>query len=133
MKHLKLFNYTTEYDTFKNGEEYILPNVSYIAETDGVIYAIGKQEAKQITFTLSLSNTMMQFGELTFTCNEGDTWADFVAKGYEGFSIYDDCPYYTNENGEFGIYKDGPEVNSAHNNEVIEDGKTYYGFKPGWQ
>ena len=36
-----------------------------------------------------------------------------------------------NENGEFGIYKDGPELNYAHSNEVIEDGKTYYGFRLG--
>lgn len=36
MKHLKLFNDVASYDAFKNGEDYILPNVSYIEETESV-------------------------------------------------------------------------------------------------
>jgi hypothetical protein len=132
MKYLKYFEQASAYEDYKNGSDYITPNVSYIVEIDNVKYEVGKQEAKQITFTLSISSTFVDFGELTFTCNEGDTWADLVAKGYEGFSISDDLPYYTNENGEFGICNDGPEVNYAHSNEVIEDGKTYYAFRAGW-
>ena len=32
MKYLKLFNQTSEYEVFKESEEYVLPNVSYIWE-----------------------------------------------------------------------------------------------------
>jgi hypothetical protein len=32
MKYLKYFNTTTEYDQFKSGSDYVLPNVSYIEE-----------------------------------------------------------------------------------------------------
>ena len=33
MKHLKKFNTTTEYDQFKAGDQYILPNVSFVVES----------------------------------------------------------------------------------------------------
>ena len=32
MKYLKKFNTTTEYDQFKSGSDYVLPNVSYVVE-----------------------------------------------------------------------------------------------------
>lgn len=38
MKHLKLFNDTVSYEAYKNGSDYVLPNVSYIEETKGVSY-----------------------------------------------------------------------------------------------
>ena len=39
MKYLKQFNQASEYEVFKEGEEYVLPNVSYVVETKGVSYA----------------------------------------------------------------------------------------------
>ena len=38
MKYIKLFNTTTEYDQFKVGSDYILPNVSYMASEDKVSF-----------------------------------------------------------------------------------------------
>ena len=38
MKHLKLFNDTVSYETWKNSEGFVLPNVSYIEETKGIWY-----------------------------------------------------------------------------------------------
>ena len=38
MKHLKKFNEISEYDTFKNSSDYILPNVSYIVEDNSVCF-----------------------------------------------------------------------------------------------
>jgi hypothetical protein len=38
MKHLKLFNDTASYEAYKNSEDYVLPNVSYIEETKGVSF-----------------------------------------------------------------------------------------------
>jgi hypothetical protein len=36
VKHLKKFNTATEYDQFKSGSDYILPNVSYILGSEKV-------------------------------------------------------------------------------------------------
>jgi hypothetical protein len=38
MKHLKSFNNISEYNTFVESEEYILPNVSRIVSEDSVEY-----------------------------------------------------------------------------------------------
>lgn len=38
MKHLKLFNDTVSYETWKNSEGFILPNVSYVVENNSVSY-----------------------------------------------------------------------------------------------
>jgi hypothetical protein len=36
MKYIKKFNTTTEYDQFKDSEDYILPNVSFVTENKHV-------------------------------------------------------------------------------------------------
>jgi hypothetical protein len=46
MKHLKLFNDTVSYETWKNSEGFVLPNVSYVVETEGVSYEPYVQEMK---------------------------------------------------------------------------------------
>jgi hypothetical protein len=38
MKHLKLFNDSASYDTWKNSEDYVTPNVSYVVEGNFVDY-----------------------------------------------------------------------------------------------
>ena len=44
MKYLKKFEVASEYDAFKDSEDYILPNVSYIVASDTVMYGISKTE-----------------------------------------------------------------------------------------
>ena len=39
MKHLKLFENTNQYESYKNGSDYVLPNVSYV-------YDIGNEFVK---------------------------------------------------------------------------------------
>lgn len=39
MKYLKQFKQASEYEVFKESEDYVLPNVSYVVETKGVNYA----------------------------------------------------------------------------------------------
>ena len=46
MKHLKKFNIETEYTTFVESENYVLPNVSYVEETKGVSYEAYHEEMK---------------------------------------------------------------------------------------
>lgn len=38
MKYLKYLQTTNDFESFKNSENYILPNVSYVVETQGVSY-----------------------------------------------------------------------------------------------
>lgn len=38
MKHLKLFETSAQYESFRNSEDYVLPNVSYVEETKGVAF-----------------------------------------------------------------------------------------------
>lgn len=38
MKYLKYFEQASAYETYKNGSDYILPNVSYIVETEDVAF-----------------------------------------------------------------------------------------------
>lgn len=39
MKYLKLFNLESEYTIYKNGPDFVKPNVSYVTETKGVSYS----------------------------------------------------------------------------------------------
>ena len=38
MKHLKYLQTTNDFESFKNSEDYILPNVSYVVETEDVSF-----------------------------------------------------------------------------------------------
>jgi hypothetical protein len=39
MKHIKLFKKHSEYEIFKDGEAWLLPNLSYVVNTNKVHYA----------------------------------------------------------------------------------------------
>lgn len=45
MKYLKRFNNTSEYEAFKGGEDFITPNISYVEETEGLVF---KPETKPV-------------------------------------------------------------------------------------
>ena len=38
MKYLKYLQTTNDFESFKNSEDYILPNVSYVVETEDVSF-----------------------------------------------------------------------------------------------
>ena len=38
MKHLKYFETEAEYNAYKNGSDFVLPNVSYVEEVNGVVF-----------------------------------------------------------------------------------------------
>ena len=38
MKYLKYFEEASEYEAYKNGSDYVTPNVSYVVETKGINY-----------------------------------------------------------------------------------------------
>ena len=82
MKHLKLFNDTVSYDAWKNSEGYVLPNVSYVVETENVSFEPSVDltvnyltiEALEDGLTASLSTNACQY------CVDGDgNWIDLPA------------------------------------------------------
>ena len=56
MKHLKLFNQASEYQTFKESEEFVLPNVSHITNQRQTLYHELKKE-KPIVLTAKYNAT----------------------------------------------------------------------------
>lgn len=47
MKHLKLFQTEAEYTAYKNGGDFVLPNVSYTVDTTNVFYNAFEEKASQ--------------------------------------------------------------------------------------
>lgn len=52
MKYLKLFENTTSYEAYKASEDYVLPNVSYVENSDVVMY--NPNTAQQLIFDASI-------------------------------------------------------------------------------
>jgi hypothetical protein len=82
MKHLKLFNDIASHEAYKNSEDYVLPNVSYVEENKIVIYEPSVDltanyltiEALEDGLTASLSTNACQY------CIDGDgNWIDLPA------------------------------------------------------
>ena len=80
MKYLKKFNAISEYDTFKNSYDYILPNVSYIVEENSVHFE--NETKKEQNFP---NNTIIYTGKgwLTETADVSDS-----KNGKSGLYIY---------------------------------------------
>lgn len=85
MKHLKRFNTTSEYESYANSNNFILPNVSSIkvATDKKVIY----KKDKYLTFTAEQANSTIQFSRnnsnnldinLKYSIDNGITWNDYT-------------------------------------------------------
>ena len=55
MKYIKLFNTTTEYNSFKDGDSYILPNVSHIVNDNVVMFSPARKA--DITFSYDIGES----------------------------------------------------------------------------
>ena len=56
MKHLKLFNSDSEYQTYKESSDFVTPNVSYAVDSKNVYYSIKRQKSIFVKYD---SNAMM--------------------------------------------------------------------------
>ena len=56
MKYLKYFETEAGYTSFKNGSDYVLPNVSYVVETKGIGYAPKKAFKLQAKYNATPDN-----------------------------------------------------------------------------
>lgn len=77
MKHLKKFNTTTEYDQFKSGSEFVLPNVSFVVESAGVKFNpnMPVQQNLQLIFNITdISST-------TTVCYKTEAFSEMIVDG----------------------------------------------------
>ena len=56
MKYLKYFNLTSDYEAYKNGSEFIAPNVSYVVDNNIVCYNPYEVETR-IVCTYNITDT----------------------------------------------------------------------------
>lgn len=56
MKYLKLFNLESEYTIYKNGPDFVKPNVSYVTETKGINYSAAVLPTYTISATFSIES-----------------------------------------------------------------------------
>lgn len=102
MKHLKLFENTQSYDNFKNGDDFILPNVSYILEgsklfynpysnlKNGTIYATFNATSDNMVAIYDTSNVkslIVDDKEISFDITEGSTIINIIG---ENITMNDD-------------------------------------------
>lgn len=73
MKYLKYFTNESDYQTFKDSEEYITPNVSYVEEINGVKFNPNVTSVSLIEFTVEGT---------PYQAEEGMTWQEFVDSNY---------------------------------------------------
>jgi hypothetical protein len=89
MKYLKKFQTETEYNSYKNGDEYKTPNLSAIVELKKVRF---NKRATLPSFTIvnSVYTGTNSFSEITLNFTSGMTWNDFVTSPYNTVGIRND-------------------------------------------
>lgn len=92
MKYLKKFEVASEYDAFKNSEDYILPNVSWIAATDTVMYGILKIEEGKYKAIMATKKDIsgLTYNAVDLGLPSGRLWADrnVGAKSVDDYGTY---------------------------------------------
>lgn len=85
MKYLRVFNNDAEYQQFKDGDEYITPNVCLNKETNGIKiveydFEDGEDNSSLITFSIESPNP--EFPLLERQAESGMTWEEWVHSNY---------------------------------------------------
>lgn len=115
MKHLKLFNDSASYDTWKNSEDYVTPNVSYVVEGNFVDYKayviekivmqVGNKYPDVATRLVAIANKYIQSSINNFVnelFNAPET-PEHV-KSWDTESYVDNVRIECNELGDFNKY-----------------------------
>ena len=86
-KHLKIFQNISEYNTFKNSQDYIEPHVSVIPNSPGVIYNDPEWKYRNMPLTMEIIDAG------SGTCKLG------TADGESGFTLFRDIDLWYSING----------------------------------
>ena len=117
MKYIKLFKQSSDYQAFTMWEEYVIPNVCYIEETEGVITT--PYIAPLLTFTVA---------GIEYQAEEGMTWEEFCNSEYNtgGFYISDMYVKKGSYPDRYEVYNDGyPHTSKTNPPDTIINGHSY--------
>lgn len=123
MKHLKLFNNESEYQSFTESADYVTPNVCAVKDGQGGV-------KKDFVFfnpeeEINVNLITFYIGDTPYQCEDGMTWEEFVNSKYnsEGlFQISGDRAYYNQDPIAFND-------TAAHNTDTILNDYKYLCYK----
>ena len=101
MKYLKYFEDASAYEAYKNGSDYVLPNVSFIEDVAVVMFNPNAKPTNLIEFTID---------SVPYQAEEGMTWLDFVNSEYSNDDFYTDT-----DNGNNILRYQGCRIESPTN------------------
>lgn len=83
MKHLKLFNNESEYQSFTESADYVTPNVCAVKDGQGGVKKdfVNPEEINVNLITFYVVDTAYQ-------CEEGMTWEEFVNSKYNSEELF---------------------------------------------
>ena len=77
MKYLKYFEEASAYEAYKNGSDYVLPNVSYVVENNVVNYNPYKVQETRLVCTYNVTNTTSE----TIICRDTSSFTSMEVDG----------------------------------------------------
>lgn len=101
MKYLKYLQTANDFESFKNSDDYVLPNVSYVVETEGVSFEPYKEEIIEYHFEIPVES--FGFGDVSGRI-DGD-FADIFTKLSDLIKSYGELTEY----GTYYAYEVIPE------------------------
>ncbi len=79
MKHLKLFNDAASYEVWKNGEDYVTPNISYVEENDTIFYEAEEEFTEdELLYYFDGTNTDYRINLTTLKVKKGEWGGPYV-------------------------------------------------------
>lgn len=85
MKHLKLFNNESEYQSFTESADYVTPNVCAVKDGQG---GVKKDFVFFNTEEINVNLITFYVVDTAYQCEEGMTWEEFVNSEYNSEGLF---------------------------------------------
>ena len=125
MKHLKLFNNESEYQSFTESTDYVTPNVCAVKDGQGGV-------KKDFVFfnpeeEINVNLITFYIGYTPYQCEDGMTWEEFVNSKYNSEGLFQIIGNYVKYNQDPIAFND----TAAHNTDTILKDYKYLCYKTG--
>lgn len=126
MKHLKLFNNESEYQSFTESADYVTPNVCAVKDGQGGV-------KKDFVFfnpeeEINVNLITFYIGDTPYQCEEGMTWEEFVNSEYNTEGLFQINNYNNIEYNQKIIVLNHVMV---FNTDIILNGNIYEFYSSG--
>ena len=125
MKHLKLFNNESEYQSFTESADYVTPNVCAVKDGQGGVKKdfvfFNPEEINVNLITFYVVDTAYQ-------CEEGMTWEEFINSEYNSEELFQISNIHVMYNQVKTIVLNNVEV---YNTDIILNGNIYEFYSSG--